>query len=196
MTYSFESMYIIFCNLLGAKIFKKYWVTGGSYWNETHIDKNDKEDLQGVIKDSWSYSKTHIGGLFLETLLYSLVILLNIQQNSSLSYKIFLLPLILHGYPLLIHNYNRILAKRQIKYLDSISLNVETKNNKIIVSEHNNFFQAKIKNHYYHLGPEFVSLKKANNYVKYLEENYTLEYIMEKIYLGEEKELYKNFIKN
>jgi len=199
-----ERIYISICNLFGAKIFKKYWVVGGSYWNNHHIDKDNKYDVQNVITDSWEYSKQHIGALFVEVLLFGMMMFLNINPEQPLSNRIFLIPLMFHGYPLMIHQYNRIIARRRIEYLDLIQQSVmpqniiqceEAKTQNIMVDSSNPYgcFDVKLNSDYRLLGPRFSSKEKANEYVDFLSLKYTIDDINEKLFLESENELYLEF---
>lgn len=122
-----EKWYCFVCKCLGAKQFKKYWFVGGSVWNKHHINKDNQKDLERVIEDSWEYTRTHLQGLFLEFVIY----FVGYFTGLVLPHQFWgILPIfaLLHGYPLLIHHYNRILAQNRIKQLPNILGNDVLKN--------------------------------------------------------------------
>lgn len=111
----FETCFIFLAQVLGANIFKKYWIVKGSYWNNTHMSKKSTYDLKMVIEESNTYTLQHINALITQFILY----VASFFTDSLLLYQpIFYIFLPIHIYAFLIHHYNRILARNALKELD------------------------------------------------------------------------------
>ena len=116
--------YIFGCNLLGAKLFKKYWVVGGSFWNTHHTNKNSSRSINRIIQDSFEYTKHHLGALFIESLVLFMSFFTGYIEYSKIIGYIPIM-LMIHGYPLMIHQYNRILANEQLDYIKKNELDID-----------------------------------------------------------------------
>ena len=72
-----ETYYIKFCDyFLMAKLFKKYWIVGGSYWNKIHTDKNNINHLTKIIEQSYIYTKIHLYGILFELPIHLYIIII------------------------------------------------------------------------------------------------------------------------
>jgi hypothetical protein len=113
-----ENTIIWFAELLGAKTFKKYWPVGGSYWNRAKdckkLDPADKYELQRIIKNAYEYTQAHVQALVFECILILPLCLFLTERKSETIYTCIALAGI-HFYALLIHEYNRILARRRLE---------------------------------------------------------------------------------
>jgi hypothetical protein len=198
-----ETIYINSCNLLGVKLFKKYWTSGGSYWNETHMDKKNRHDLKRVIKDVTWYSKIHIGALVMETIALGIGSLSGyIEPMKALKYTP--ISLILHGYPLLVQKYNSILANAHLKNIPESKQvnNIEedgiTVKYLVLRKSYNYHTEEKSVHHYYistknqfeHVGPLFKNIERAKSFQTYIVDNYTEDEFNEHLYLNRCTEIY------
>ena len=117
-----ESIVIWIAELLGAKLFKKYWPVDGSYWNRAknlkRLDPTNKFDLERTIYQSYEYTQTHIQGLTITSIVILPVYIFVSGKKVEVIYTYFGL-LGIHLYALLIHQYNRILARRRLKNIPS-----------------------------------------------------------------------------
>lgn len=111
-----QRLYLSFCNLLGAKIFKKYWPVGGSYWNENHVSQKSARDMKDIIRDANRYTRVHANIICIEII----VMLVGSMSGYMTPQKAFAyvpISIVIHGYAFLIHHYNRILAKHKLSLL-------------------------------------------------------------------------------
>lgn len=109
-----QKIVIQICRLLGVRTFKKYWVSGGSFWNKNHIDPSKNTDLQKVIDDSWDYTRQHTGQLFIEALIVTVSYFSGYMTPKQV-WGFIPIGLIIHGYAMLTHYYNRIMAADRMK---------------------------------------------------------------------------------
>lgn len=138
-----EKIYIRFCNLLGAKQFKKYWPVRGSCWNRIHIDKKNIIDLEDVINNANEYSRLHTEQSITTIIIIGLCALFD---NTSVKQMAKYIPIIgiYHGYAFMIHHYNRIMAKAYLKKAKELKTN-ETKTNNVSIDQNCNSEISKIK---------------------------------------------------
>lgn len=104
-----QKIVILVCRLLGVRTFKKYWVSGGSFWNKNHIDPSKNTDLQKVIDDSWDYTRQHAGQTFIEALIVTVSYFSGYMTPKQV-WGFIPISLIIHGYAMLTHYYNCIMA--------------------------------------------------------------------------------------
>jgi hypothetical protein len=178
--------------LLGAKIFKKYWFTGGSIWNKIHIDKNSIYDMENIIDESWSYTKVHLQSLFVETLTYTFCYMYEINKDVSYLKLLYLLGGI-HAYAIVIHEYNRMLATDRISYLQKHK--EEIKEDKKIFYIHNsgNYYAVKHSKLYITIGPYSKNKEKVEKFYEYILNNYDEDYVLEQDYLDSCKKIYDDW---
>jgi hypothetical protein len=123
-----QKYFLSFSEILGARIFKKYWHIKG-YFNDDNfkLDKNNKNHLNLVISDSKNFTNQHKSGLVAELLMYytpfiGYGIYDSIKnKNNNLLYfgiSVSLCCGIYHGYALMINKYNRIKAEARIMFLE------------------------------------------------------------------------------
>lgn len=105
-----ESFFLIAAECLGVKVFKRYWICGGSYWNNRHISSNNANDLRWVANFSYYHSINHCMMLLAESLI-------SIWQSKLNIMPIVLFMLPFHSYALMVQLYNNILAKRALRNL-------------------------------------------------------------------------------
>jgi hypothetical protein len=193
----FEKIYIGICNLLGARIFKKYWPHGGSYWNTNHTDTKSEYDLQQISYNITYYQKVHTAGLLLETLMYAIVFGTGHTKPKKVIQCI-PVSLIIHGYPLLIQKYNRILVNAHIKKIRESK--IETENKDIVVKyttlrvyntrNDETKYTLEITNHYINLGPIFTNIERAKSFQLYITNNYNQETLFDQYYLDNCRSIY------
>lgn len=193
----FEKIYIGICNLLGARIFKKYWPNGGSYWNTCHTDTKSEYDLQLISDNITYYQRIHTAGLFLETLMCVIIYGTGHTKPKKVIQYI-PVSLIIHGYPLLIQKYNRILVNAHIKKIRES--NTETENKDIVVkyttlrtyNTHNDEtkYILEVTNNYIHLGPTFTNMERAKLFQLYITDNYDQETLYDQYYLNKCRSIY------
>ena len=119
----------------GAKLFKKYWHVKGEF-KYRKLNKKCISDLKQVIKDSKNFSKIHIynlknGFIIIPTFVYCIWNGLKRYFNkkdenmpfsgNNLLFFFYLENIVINGYTLMIHQYNRITARRQIYNLSKMS---------------------------------------------------------------------------
>jgi hypothetical protein len=115
----YETLFIGFSNCLGVKLFKKIWSTKGSF-DQKKLNKNSIDDLNNVINDANDFTKIHISGVqnYISVFIPMNLGLCFLDKKLCLPITILTIPLLIHEvYPLIVHEYNRILARRRIKYL-------------------------------------------------------------------------------
>jgi len=106
----YERVFINTCNLFGMKIFKKYWPAGGSFWNETHINPKNRIDLENVIRDSWIYTRLHVGLSFGIGYMLTWRYFLGDGETMKSLFPLYVWEI----YAFSAHIYNRILAKEAL----------------------------------------------------------------------------------
>lgn len=111
-----QRVFIITANLLGAKIFKRYWPMGGSFWNKKHINPRRRYDLESVIDESWDYTQQHARAFVTEAIIMGMAYFTGYFPPGQVIGSI---PIIvtIHGYAMMIHQYNRILANARLESL-------------------------------------------------------------------------------
>lgn len=102
-------MELLFLNIaewLGVRQFKKLWIVGGSYWNKTHMDPQNKRDLLNVIDNTYMHTRNHI-----------LIILFEIFTAFFLppSIPYLIITTLFHSYAFMIQLYNYILANKALQ---------------------------------------------------------------------------------
>lgn len=106
--------------LLGIKLFKKYWPVNGSYWNRLKglppLDPKGKFQLEGVIKESYEYTQTHLSALIIETIIIGTSMIMVPQYRHQVGYTYASL-LFIHLYAFMVHLYNRRLAFKRLKLI-------------------------------------------------------------------------------
>lgn len=117
VTFSSQRLFIFFCEYcLAATWFKKYWPVRGSAWNKRHVSRNNATDMTDIIDEAMEFTRVRVQFAFLEAFTLTLYHLLgSIEPHKTFGIAVTLA--ILHGYPLCIHHYNRILARAQLSTL-------------------------------------------------------------------------------
>ena len=107
--------WIFIGKILGVKIFKRYWIVKGSYWNTYHINKNSIYDLESVIEMAIYYKEIHYMTTISGLIVYNMLIITNnFNKDRQISFLIFSLCEI---YSFIIQQYNIELAEKFIKLL-------------------------------------------------------------------------------
>lgn len=117
-------------NILLIRLFKTYWPVQGSYWNSSHIDKNEIKDLETVICQSWNYTQQHLPP-FLIILIMFVFSLFEDNTLSWLQIICFRVSIFWELYALNVHVYNREKAKDRIQLLR----NCPEEENKALIQE-------------------------------------------------------------
>lgn len=113
-----EDKYIKLCKFLGVDYVKKYGVSG-SYWHKHHMQKDNLKDLNQVIDESNNLINT--SALF--SLAFFSIELFDNRKHNKLSFWASAGIVCYLGYGLMVANYNKILAKRQINRIKKEQLN-------------------------------------------------------------------------
>jgi hypothetical protein len=148
--------------VLGANIFKKYWPVKGSYWNKTHMKSNDVFDLNQVIDQANEFTRQHVQ-LFLMEFIIVVMCYLTGYLEPSKCIAFMPISIIICAYPLMIHHYNRILARSKIKELEKS----QPKSEKLEVSEDHPIIISSNSHEYYlrfdydHISPMLRSNQTA-----------------------------------
>lgn len=105
--------------LLGVRLFKKYWVFGGSYWNENHIDKNDPHCMSSVIFDSRQHILSYKQLIF-QTTTFAIMMLVSGFMSGYCENILRMLFFIYmcYGYATLVQVYNIRQASRALDKID------------------------------------------------------------------------------
>lgn len=108
-----QKLFIVIAKCLGADPFKKYWPHRGSYWNTRHMSKDKVDDLNSVIREANELTRVHVGAMVMENILIFGFWIFDIHSvKHTIGLGIILNAV--HGYALMIHQYNRILANFRI----------------------------------------------------------------------------------
>lgn len=161
-----DNIIITVANLLGVRMFKKYWPVEGRIWNDTHIDKNSRDDLDRVIRNSYEYTKYHINGAITTLVMALPLIALDNWEKSIVMIKFVSGVMLIHGYAFMVHEYNRILARRALSQLpNEITKDNKWKTLKVSLGYIVTYGHVSI-------GPVFVKETNANSFMKYLSIRY------------------------
>jgi hypothetical protein len=200
-----QQMYLQFCRfILGANWFKKYWFVQGTYWNTHHIDKNNSQDLNRVIREANEYTRHHLQIGFLETVVM-VIYFLSGSIESSKMFGFVMAILVMHGYPLCIHEYNRILARQRLDLIkkndsDTNTLQSTERDSLHGITIHKPYnFHGAVLQYDLHFGsdisPLFKTVEEAKAYRKYIISEYPDEYeLSEAIYLDKMRQVYQKYI--
>lgn len=161
-----DNIIITVANLLGVRLFKKYWPVDGSIWNDTHINKNSRDDLDRVIRNSYEYTKYHINGAVGTLVMILPLIAFSDWKKSIVMIKFVSGIMLIHGYAFMAHEYNRILARRALSKLP----------NEIVEDNKWNTLKTSlgyiVTYGYVGIGPVFVKEIDANSFMNYLSVRY------------------------
>lgn len=190
---TWEKLWILLARLCGATIFKRYWPVDGSIWKNTHLNKNNDEELKSLINDSWEYTRTHANSIAIETIIMTVSYFSSYMTTTQI-YGFIPIMIIIHGYAVLVHVYNRILAKEQLL--------VNSRNRKDVVQAPAELLAIRKPDKWnigYHItyqhrefGPQFEKESSAISFRNYIYEHWgknQFDY-EEKIFLGEVVETY------
>lgn len=174
-----QQWFIWFCRrVLMMRQFKIYWPIGGSYWNEHHINKKDKSDLEQVIRDANDYTRHHVHQSF-GLILMSIAIWVTTEISKG-HIACFAVALFMECYAFAAHHYNRLLAQDQIQWLSLLEGVEEKKEHSqsfFFVSEHSfhlangethTFYSVVNRYDYKTMSPLFMMKKDAIGYQNYL----------------------------
>lgn len=119
----FDSLVIVLGNLIGARIFKKYWFMGGSVWNGYHTNSKSISDLTTIKTHCKLYAAVHLNVAFFQTIyIVMLYKFSEIDTNTAVSS---FLAYIFHAYTLIMQRYNYILANRAIEKILSTPSSID-----------------------------------------------------------------------
>lgn len=209
-----EKFIIFLATCLGIKIFKKYWPYRGSYWNETHMNKNDPIELRSLIAETKKLVNTHVQSMFGENILLIGILLFGGDLFWNTIAMLIILNL-MHLYAIMAQHYNRILAQRQLDQLKkddfSENQNVDFVKNKeigenlrkynkneeiIITSIFSDYYHLQIRDYTRLIGPPLKDLDKIlqlrSFYYDKIKDS-SLE-ILEFFHIYRESELYLEFL--
>lgn len=133
-----ETVYFI-AELLGVKTFKRYWPVGGSFWNDTHIRKDSKTDLERTLREVKGYTRQHVQISFLVTAIYLLGWLADVSTIDFKYYFYVFVPMEL--YPFMVQLYNYFKLHDQLDELNKGSetfYQVGTEEGPILIKEFGN----------------------------------------------------------
>lgn len=105
--------------LLGVRLFKKYWIFGGSYWNENHIDKNNPCDINSVIFESRQHISSYKQLIF-QTTTFAMMMLVSgfMSGYSENVFRLLFFIYMCYGYATLVQVYNIRQASRVLDKID------------------------------------------------------------------------------
>lgn len=188
-----QRLYLSFCNLLGARLFKKYWPVKGSYWNKRHTDTKKKNDLQIILDDADSYTQIHANFLMVELIILGLGSISGFTTTEKF-WEYIPVAIVFHGYAFMIHHYNRILAKDALEKLPE----KEKKKEDIKIYVEDEFYVLRYSSNYYSydLSPRMKSrdmCEKFEEYVKSVIQN-DFNKLEEYLFVNKSS-LYQDFIR-
>jgi hypothetical protein len=169
------------CQCLGAKGFKKY---SPFQWNSIH-------NLEGVISDAWEYTIIHVASLTIEILSFSAYEFLQVDTSTS-CWKLLGVMSAIHFYAMIIHSYNRMLAKDRLLYLEK-----HKEESTFVLGEEATFVLRASGEYYFvangwdRIGP-LMERDKAERFCLFLKCQNELE-VLEQIYLNRGKKLYSQW---
>lgn len=109
---------MLVATLLGARVFKRYWPVGGSYWNDTHADTSKRRDVEGIISDARLYTKFHIQVWSMQLLMLGMLYIWGGDVVFSQTLDVNKGLAVIHMYAFMIHRYNVILAMRCLEAIN------------------------------------------------------------------------------
>jgi len=189
------------CEILGAKIFKKYSPFFGSIWNKYHINKNNIDNLNDVVDGAWENTRIHCASFATECVMYGICALINVNSDTSFIKMLGALAVI-HGYAIMIQSYNILLAKKQLEYL--VKHKEEIKET-VPIAEELNFKPFSIQatgkyytvNHrilFFHMTPYTINKDQVEKFLEYLLNNYNEKTILEMYFNETHTEIYNNWL--
>jgi hypothetical protein len=221
---NYESFLIILSRCLCVKTFKKYYYIRGSFNEHRKLNKNSINDLETVISDANLFTSEHYRQIIqLLFIFVPLVIIYFIFLDNSKTYESVLCIIgifIPQGYALMVHEYNRILARHRIDYLkkNNIDETGENKELEFIINKFNNYKEEldkinkkfkkmsieysewsntfSIKINKISLDLHFITIEDASTFIEYLENTYQeklYEQIIYNINIDGIKKLYLDF---
>jgi len=108
---------------MGVKQYKKYWPDGGSWWNETHMNPNNRSDLERTVSKSKESFRNHVNQMINEVLILGLIwvvsFVFNLLKGKDLIYigLVLLVSTLRHSYGLMVHMYNSFKAQDKLSTL-------------------------------------------------------------------------------
>lgn len=103
--------------LLGVRLFKRYWPVNGSFWNTEHMNKDRVEDVEETLRMIKEFTRQHVQMSILATIVAILGYIFEIEQMDLRSYFYIVLPMQL--YPFLVQIYNYYKAQDRLQYLQN-----------------------------------------------------------------------------
>lgn len=91
--------------LLGVRLFKRYWPVNGSYWNEIHCQKNSISDLKEIQRKTKEYTRQHVQTTAILSLICLLSYLFNISNFDIRCYFYLCLPIECYAFMVQLYNY-------------------------------------------------------------------------------------------
>ena len=164
-----KKLFIKFAECFGVKIFKKYWVVRGSYWNRKHIDKNQRPDLETIINEANEFTKTHVEqwiGILILIFILTAVDLTRYWEYAKLAFAMSLY----HGYAFMVHHYNRLLAQERLSSLPVIQPHVYNETNVLSVKNRcgDHIYSIEHSKTWERYGPFFATKERAEKFLSYL----------------------------
>lgn len=177
--------------LLGARLFKKYWVMGGSFWNSRHMDPRDQYDVQEVRINIIKYIQQHINSVILESI-SAVVLSLFAPWPRAIILGTYFAMLIVHTYALIMQAYNWVLYLRAMRNIEANKTPALAQRDQEF-AVHNNA----VSFGYYEVSPKFAEVRRANEYCDYLTAcNYSKQTVYDMIWLGKFTDVYVEWTRN
>ncbi len=112
-----KSLFYFVMECLGIRYFKKYWVVGGSAWNERHADKNNVSDLERIIMNLKDYSRQHIQQVVMLCFICVPVLIYSPAEHVPVGIATFVVAMVVQMYALSVQLYNYCKAKDRLNVL-------------------------------------------------------------------------------
>lgn len=104
-------LFLFVAELMGVRLFKKYWIVSGSYWNRSHINPNNANDLYNVIFYTYLHTFNHVVIILAE-------IYVAIFKTNWYPWYYLAASGAFHSYAFMLQLYNYLKAKRSLAKLD------------------------------------------------------------------------------
>ncbi len=132
-----KSWFENFAELLGVKLFKKFWIFGGSYWNSSHVNPKDRLDLMNIRANAEENMRAHKSSVvYIIHVLVSLAIYYRYTKDSPNTNSDSIVALMLctlfgfawSGYAIMVQYYNILRVNRAESVLKSVSPSLKCPN--------------------------------------------------------------------
>lgn len=189
---SWHSYFILVMSWLGIRYFKKWWPSGGSFWNNKHINPSNNHQLKDIIKTSWNAIQGHAvysAGEFTIMFLMGLTEYIEIDKV----FKYLAAMTTYHLLALLVNWYNIILAQYRIERNRRIKETKVVKPKELLEIKGDSDYIVYFG--YQQLSPKFPTFSQAKEYRDYLYQEIGQDAFRyeELVFLNEHRVLYRKY---